>query len=96
MGNHSLTHSDRPKFATSYTQLTDRVAFTMPTAKDVSPAPKTKSEEMQAGWDAALEEFKHQALHLEVRGAARAAVTLYDAIRIAREGGLNCQEHQTG
>ena len=49
---------------------------------------------VQAGWEAALREFQHQATHLETRGAVRAAVTLYDAIRIARAGGLNC-EHQT-
>ena len=47
-----------------------------------------------AGWEAALREIQHQATHLESRGAIRAAVTLYDAIRIARAGGLNC-EHQT-
>jgi triphosphoribosyl-dephospho-CoA synthetase len=49
---------------------------------------------VQAGWEAALRELQHQATHLEARGALRAAVTLYDAIRIARAGGLNC-EHQT-
>jgi hypothetical protein len=46
-----------------------------------------------AGWEAAIQEFLHQAVHLEARGAHRAAVTLYDAIRIARLGGLPCQEH---
>jgi triphosphoribosyl-dephospho-CoA synthetase len=51
--------------------------------------------QMQAGWDAALQELQHQAAHLEARGAVRAAVTLYDAIRIARAGGLNCGEHPT-
>jgi hypothetical protein len=96
MGNHSLTHPHRPKFATSYTQPSATVAFTMPTAKHVSPALKSTGQEMQAGWDAALQEFKHQASHLEARGAVRAAVTLYDAIRVAREGGLTCQEHQAG
>ena len=49
---------------------------------------------VQAGWEAALREIQHQATHLESRGAIRAAVTLYDAIRIARAGGLSC-EHQT-
>jgi hypothetical protein len=49
---------------------------------------------VQPGWEAALREIQHQAIHLESRGALRAAVTLYDAIRIARAGGLNC-EHQT-
>ena len=48
---------------------------------------------VQAGWEAALRELQHQAAHLESRGAVRAAVTLYDAIRIARAGGLSC-EHQ--
>jgi hypothetical protein len=46
-----------------------------------------------AGWEAALCEFKHQAIHLEARGAHRSAITLYDAIRIARAGGLQCEEH---
>lgn len=45
------------------------------------------------GWEAALRELHHQAVHLEERGAHRAAVTLYDAIRIARLGGLHCREH---
>ena len=45
------------------------------------------------GFEAALRELRHQALHLEERGAHRAAVTLYDAIRIARAGGLRCEEH---
>jgi hypothetical protein len=49
---------------------------------------------VRAGWEAALREIQHQATHLEARGALRAAVTLYDAIRIARAGGLDC-EHQT-
>jgi hypothetical protein len=48
------------------------------------------------GWELAVQEFQHQAEHLEARGAFRAAVTLYDAIRIARSGGLRCEEHQTG
>ncbi len=52
--------------------------------------------QLQAGWEAALRELQHQAGHLEARGAVRAAVTLYDAIRIARAGGLRCEEHQTG
>lgn len=47
----------------------------------------------QPGFEAALRELRHQAMHLEARGANRAAVTLYDAIRIARAGGLRCQEH---
>jgi hypothetical protein len=48
------------------------------------------------GWEAALRELRHQAVHLEARGAVRSAVTLYDAIRIARAGGLACEEdHST-
>ena len=58
-----------------------------------SPA-QEQNPHVQAGWEAALREFQHQATHLESRGAVRAAVTLYDAIRIARAGGLSC-EHQT-
>jgi triphosphoribosyl-dephospho-CoA synthetase len=50
----------------------------------------------QAGWEAALRELQHQAAHLEARGAVRGAVTLYDAIRIARAGGLTCEEHAAG
>jgi triphosphoribosyl-dephospho-CoA synthetase len=46
---------------------------------------------MRAGWEAALQELLHQAKHLEERGATRGAVTLYDAIRIARAGGLKCE-----
>jgi hypothetical protein len=48
---------------------------------------------LEPGWEAAMRELRHQAVHLEERGAVRAAVTLYDAIRIARAGGLPCQEH---
>jgi hypothetical protein len=47
------------------------------------------------GWEAALRELRHQAIHLEDRGAHRGATTLYDAIRIARAGGLACREHKT-
>jgi hypothetical protein len=50
---------------------------------------------VQQGFEAALRELQHQALHLEQRGANRAAVTLYDAIRITRAGGLACTEHVT-
>jgi hypothetical protein len=57
------------------------------TASEINP-------HLQAGWLAALEELQHQAAHLEARGALRAAVTLYDAIRIARTGGLHCEEHR--
>jgi hypothetical protein len=48
---------------------------------------------VQQGFDAALRELQHQALHLEERGATRSAVTLYDAIRITRAGGLPCTDH---
>jgi triphosphoribosyl-dephospho-CoA synthetase len=48
---------------------------------------------LEPAFEAALRELRHQAVHLEARGAHRAAVTLYDAIRIARAGGLVCQEH---
>jgi hypothetical protein len=45
----------------------------------------------KAGWEAALAELYHQAMHLETRGRVRAAVTLYDAVRIAHAGGLPCE-----
>ena len=51
---------------------------------------------VQQGFEAALRELQHQAQHLEQRGAHRAAVTLYDAIRITRKGGLMCEEHSAG
>jgi hypothetical protein len=44
------------------------------------------------GWEAALRELRQQAADLEARGAHRAAVTLYDAIRIVRAHGLGPQE----
>lgn len=50
--------------------------------------------DIRAGWDAALHELQHQAAHLEARGAVRAAATLYDAIRIARAGGLLCEHRR--
>ena len=53
----------------------------------------THEQSFQDGWDAALCELHHQAIHLEARGAHRAAVTLYDAIRLTRSGGLNCEGH---
>ena len=49
--------------------------------------------QVMKGWELALREFQHQAAHLEARGAIRGAITLYDAIRIARLGGLQCEEH---
>ncbi|HLZ22944.1 MAG TPA: hypothetical protein VKQ30_12550 [Ktedonobacterales bacterium] len=48
---------------------------------------------IQLGYEAALRELRHLAVHLEARGCNRVAVTLYDAIRIARAGGLRCEEH---
>ncbi len=65
----------------------------------MSPSEYTSSaaanDPLRDGWEAALRELQHQAMHLEARGALRAAVTLYDAIRIARSGGLSCDEHST-
>jgi triphosphoribosyl-dephospho-CoA synthetase len=58
-----------------------------------SSVPEPANIELRAGWEAALLELRHMAAHLEARGAFRGAVTLYDAIRIARAGGLRC-EHQ--
>jgi hypothetical protein len=58
-------------------------------------APRTDPQ-TNPGWEAALLELQHQAAHLEARGAHRGAVTLYDAIRIARAGGLKCEEHTAG
>jgi hypothetical protein len=46
------------------------------------------------GWEAALRALHNQALDLEARGANRAAVTLYDAIRIVRARGLTCEQEQ--
>jgi hypothetical protein len=62
------------------------------TKRAVSAATQ-RDPQLQAGWEAALQEFEHLAVHLEARGAHRGAVTLYDAIRIARLGGLKCEEH---
>jgi hypothetical protein len=62
----------------------------------VAMAPPFDNPHTQAGWDAALLELEHQAEHLEARGAFRAAVTLFDAIRIARTGGIKCDVHRTG
>jgi hypothetical protein len=66
----------------------------MSSSKRVGPPGSESDSYLQPGWDAALRELQHQAAHLEARGALRAAVTLYDAIRIARSGGLDCGEHQ--
>jgi triphosphoribosyl-dephospho-CoA synthetase len=56
--------------------------------------PELLNTDIRAGWEAALEELQHQAAHLEERGAVRAATTLYDAIRIARAGGLDCEHRR--
>lgn len=58
--------------------------------------PPSRGAHLLPGWNAALTELEHQAAHLEARGAYRAAVTLFDAIRIARLGGLQCAEHRAG
>jgi hypothetical protein len=42
---------------------------------------------INAGWEAALTELRQEAAQLEARGAHRAAVTLYDAIRLIRARG---------
>jgi len=65
------------------------------TCSEHAALPLGFSPEMRAGWEAALQELQHQASHLENRGAIRGAVTLYDAIRIARAGGLNCEHHRS-
>jgi hypothetical protein len=57
--------------------------------------PDLHNVELRAGWEAALSELQHQAMHLEQRGAYRAAATLYDAIRIARAGGLPCEHRRS-
>ena len=62
---------------------------------DPAPGNSGGTASIQQGFDAALRELRHQAVHLEARGALRAAVTLYDAIRIARAGGLPCTEHNS-
>jgi hypothetical protein len=43
-----------------------------------------EKELITQGWEAALRALRRQAAALEGRGATRAAVTLYDAIRIVR------------
>ncbi|MBV8719993.1 MAG: hypothetical protein JO020_27210 [Chloroflexi bacterium] len=67
----------------------------MSTRKQVGSSDNHHDPTLEPGFEAALRELRHQALHLEERGATRAAVTLYDAIRIARAGGLQCEEHAT-
>ncbi len=66
----------------------------MSSSTRVGPQAAENNTFVQAGWEAALQEIQHQATHLEARGALRGAVTLFDAIRIARAGGLSC-EHRT-
>jgi hypothetical protein len=65
----------------------------MSTSTQVGSSGNPHDPTLQPGFEAALQELRHQAMHLEARGASRAAVTLYDAIRIARAGGLQCDEH---
>ncbi|GAC1321258.1 MAG: hypothetical protein NVSMB2_17850 [Chloroflexota bacterium] len=67
----------------------------MSTSERLRP-PGPRNAHLLPGWEAALLELEHQAAHLEARGAFRGAVTLYDAVRITRLGGLNCSEHPTG
>ena len=50
--------------------------------------------EHRAGWEAALLEFEHQAVHLEANGEHDAAEVLFTAVEIARAGGLRCTEHR--
>jgi hypothetical protein len=63
--------------------------ITMNTSKQVCDPDRY----VQLGFEAALNELRHQAIHLEERGAYGSAMTLYDAIRIARTGGLPCERH---
>lgn len=55
------------------------------------PSPAAE-DYLKQGWEAALRELGHQAANLEARGALRAAVTLYDAIRIVRLHGPELQQ----
>ena len=55
------------------------------------PCPPAQ-EYINEGWEAALRELRQQAAHLEARGAHRAAVTLYDAIRLIRARGRDRAE----
>jgi len=48
------------------------------------------------GWEAALRQLQLQAERLEARGAHRAAVTLYDAIRLVRAGRIDRYEPRSG
>jgi hypothetical protein len=66
----------------------------MPNGGTNMSGPNGADSLVQQGFEAALRELQHQAQHLEQRGAHRAAVTLYDAIRITRSGGLTCSEHR--
>lgn len=67
---------------------------TMSSSEPLNSDAVNEDPSKREGWNAALRELQHQAAHLEARGAHRAAVTLYDAIRIARAGGLDCGEHR--
>ena len=50
---------------------------------------------VKQGWNAALSELRRQAAQLEARGAIRAAVTLYDAIRLVEVSGVPRAERDT-
>ena len=65
----------------------------MANSAQVGSSGNGRNRQFESGFEAALRELQHQAMHLEARGAHRGAVTLYDAIRIARAGGLDCKEH---
>ena len=62
----------------------------------MSSSPKPPCQPAQdyinEGWEAALRELRQQAADLEERGAQRAAVTLYDAIRLIRARGRDRAE----
>jgi hypothetical protein len=51
--------------------------------------------EQRAGWEAALRELEHQAVHLEIDGHPDAAETLFTAVEIARAGGLRCEHRRS-
>src|SRR5262249_15059500 len=54
---------------------------------DTAPGNGGGTASVQQGFDAALRELRHQAVHLEARGALRAAVTLDGPLPIPRAGG---------
>jgi hypothetical protein len=65
-------------------------------ASSTEPHSSTTPDYLKEGWEAALRELQRQAAHLEARGAVRAAVTLYDAIRIVRAHGPEGSDATTG